>query len=255
MDRLSGTTTFVPRTLPAYKCPKSLRFCGRKIRPNGQTLVELALILLPFFVILFALIDYAQLYFYENSLQNALRETARFTTEGRVIQTTNTDGSLAYETNNGVVVPKAIAAAPGDPDGTTNNRITNSPSTGEASRNECSRYWFNSNCVIHIPTSNIVITSAPCIAGVPPTVSTNSVGKLTLLLTNGGTANKGPGAANDYVQVSATYTIKTITPLIGFIGGYTRQGWNTYPVYVSTIVKNEPAALNFLHTNIYSSEP
>jgi Flp pilus assembly protein TadG len=242
MDRLPSTTTFVPRTLPAYKCPKSLRFCGKKVRPNGQTLVELALILLPFFAILFALVDYAQLYFYENSLQNALRETARFTTEGRIIQTTNTDGSLAYVTNNGVVMPKAIAPATGDPGGT------------EASRNECSRYWFNSNCVIHIPTSNIVITSAPCIAGVPPTVSTNSVGKLTLLLTNGGTANKGPGAANDYVQVSATYTIKTITPLIGFVGGYTRQGWNTYPVYVSAIVKNEPAALNFLHTSIYTNE-
>ncbi len=92
------------------------------------------------FAILFAIIDFAQIYFYENSLQNALREAARFATAGRVIQAYNANGSPAYETNSdGVVVPKAITGLRRD---------------GEASRNECIRYWFLSNCVVKsIPLS------------------------------------------------------------------------------------------------------
>ena len=206
---------------------------------GGQVTVEFALICLPFFAILFAMIDYAQIYFYENALQNAMREATRFTTEGRVIQAYNADGTLAYVTNNGVVMAKAI----------------NDTSGREASRNECSRYWFNSNCIIQLPITNIVITSAPAVTNAVPTVSTNSVGKLTLLLSTGAAANKGPGAANDYVQVKVTYTVKTITPIMSYLGGYSHGGYFQYPITVSAIVKNEPAALNFLHTNIYPGEP
>ncbi len=65
----------------------------------------------------------------------------------------------------------------------------------------------------------------------------------------------GPGAANDYIQVSATYTINTITPLFSYLGGYTHDGWYSYPVRVTAIVKNEPALLNFEHTNVYADEP
>jgi Flp pilus assembly protein TadG len=54
----------------------------------GQTTVEFAFICLPFFIILFAIIDFAQIYFYENSVQNAMREAARFATAGSVIQAT-----------------------------------------------------------------------------------------------------------------------------------------------------------------------
>lgn len=239
MEGTQSPNTVRLRTFPTAQCLKTLLFRGRKGRRGGQTTVEFALICLPFFAILFALIDYAQIYFYENALQNAMRETARFTTAGRVIQAYNSDGSLAYETNAGNVMAKAI----------------NDSSGREASRYACSRYWFNSNCVIQLPSTDIVITSAPAISGVPPTVSTNSAGKLTLLLTNGGTANAGPGAANDYVQITVSYTIPTITPLFGYLnGGYSRVGMNKYPVIFSAIVKNEPAGLNFLHTNMYSGE-
>jgi hypothetical protein len=65
----------------------------------------------------------------------------------------------------------------------------------------------------------------------------------------------GPGGATDYVQVTATYQVNTITPLVTFMGGWSRQGWNVYPVHVSAIVKNEPAYLNFEHTNMYPNEP
>ena len=252
MERATSTNTVIPRTLGTDKCLKPLLASTRIKRRGGQTTVEFALICLPFFAILFAIIDFAQIYFYENSLQNAMREASRFATAGRIIQTTNANGSPAYETNSdGVVVPKAI----------------NDSSGREASRNECIRYWFLSNCVLQIPISNIVITSAPTLPGVPAVVSTNSLGYLTLLsgytvTTNSGTVStnsvaavKGPGSANDYVQVTATYYVNTITPLFTFLGGYSRTGWNTFPAHASAIVKNEPALLNFEHVVIYTNEP
>jgi hypothetical protein len=216
--------------------------------------VEFALICIPFFAILFAIIDFAQIYFYENSMQNSMREAARFATAGSIIQDHNSDGSLAYETNSGgVTVPKAIQDSEGR----------------EASRNECIRYWFYSNCVLKgIPLSNILIYSASTLPGVPPVTTTNFRGDLILksgwqvstnngsVTTNAVDAAKGPGGANDYVQVSATYYVSTITPLVAaYGGGYSRSGWTTFPVYVSAIVKNEPALLNFEHTNVYSDEP
>jgi Flp pilus assembly protein TadG len=215
--------------------------------------VEFALICLPFFIILFAIIDFAEIYFYENSLQNALREASRFATSGRVIQLTPSSGVPQFETNSGgIVVPKAI----------------NDSSGVEASRNECIRYWFLSNCVLQIPISNIVITSAPTLPGVPAVTSTNSLGYVTLLSgynvttnastsvvsTNAVAAVKGPGGANDYVQITTTYYVNTITPLMGYMGGYSGVG-SKFPVHVSAIIKNEPAFLNFQHTNIYSGEP
>ena len=225
-------------TLPTGLCPESRRFSKGNQRFRGQTTVEFALICLPFFIILFAIVDYAQIYFYENSMQNGMREAARFATAGRVIQA-YANGSPVYETlNGGTVVPKAI-----------------SDGAREASRNECIRYWFRSNCTFFLPDSNITIVSAPTLPGVPPRLWTNSAGKIILLQTNGQPAIQGPGGENDYIQISVTNTITTITPLMGYLGSYDRGGWNHYVVRVSAIVKNEPAALNFEHTNIYSGEP
>jgi hypothetical protein len=208
-------------------------------RMRGQTTVEFALIALPFFVILFAIVDYAQIYFYENARQNALRETTRFATAGRIIQLTNSSGPV-YETNNGVVVPKAI----------------NDPQGREASRYGCIRMWFQSNCILYIPTNDVIVVSASALPGAPPVTSTNSTnGVVQLMNSTTSTATVGPGGASDYVQVTATYTLHTITPLVGFFqGGWSRQGMNTYPVRVSAIVKNEPALQNFQHTNMYPSE-
>ena len=227
-------------TLAAGKCLKALLFPRRKRRVRAQTTVEFALICLPFFAILFAIIDFAQIYFYENACQNALREAARFATAGRIIQLTN--GGVPQYTNNsqGFSVPKAISDSHGR----------------EASRNTCIMYWFQSNCVlVNFPLSNIVITSAPSVGLTQPWTSTNSHGDVILVQTNGAPAVAGPGNASDYVQIAVTYQVHTITPLVAFMGGWSRKGWNVYPVYVSAIVKNEPALLNFQHTNMYSNEP
>jgi Flp pilus assembly protein TadG len=240
MDSVESTTTVVPTILTTEECLKALLFSRRKGRARGQTTVEFALICLPFFIILFAIIDFAEVFFYEASLQNALREAARFATAGRIIQTTNSSGGPAYETNSGgVVVPKAIPDASGR----------------EASRNECIRYWFLSNCVLqNFPIANINITSAPTLPGVPPVTTTNTLGYLTLLQTNGQAAIKGPGNANDYVQITATYYVNTITPLMGYMSGFSGIG-SSFPAHVSAIVKNEPAKLNFAHVAIYTNEP
>ena len=222
-------------------------FLRRRRVSKAQTTVEFALLLVPFFAILFAIIDYANVYYYNNALQNALREAARFTTAGSVIQTNG-----QYEANaEGIEVPEAILDTEGR----------------EASRNECTRYWFQSNCVIHIPLTNIVIYSAPSISGDPPTTTTNN-GFLHLVSgftysTNGSSVTStpvaavpGPGNANDYVEIIATYNVGTITPILSFLGGF---GGNAvaggYNLRVSAIVKNEPAMLNFLHTNMYPDEP
>src|SRR5271156_6271940 len=96
------------------KCPKALLPTHKRSCVGGQTTVEFALICIPFFAILFAIIDFAQIYFYENSMQNSLREAARFATAGSIIQAKNPDGTLAFETNSGgITVPKAISDAQG----------------------------------------------------------------------------------------------------------------------------------------------
>ncbi len=235
------------------KCPETLLPAHKRGCAGGQTTVEFALICIPFFAILFAIIDFAQIYFYENSMQNSLREAARFATAGSIIQAKNADGTPAFTNDNGVTRPVAISDSQGR----------------EASRNECIRYWFYTNCVLQgIPLSNIEVYSAPTLPGVPPVTSTNSLGQLTLksgftVTTNNGSVStnvvaavKGPGNANDYVQLTALYSVNTITPLVAAYGsGYSRQGWTVFPVRVSAIVKNEPALLNFQHTNMYGDEP
>jgi len=242
MDRAHSTNTVTTRVLTTGKCLKALLFSRQNRRRGGQTTVEFALICLPFFIILFAIIDFSEIFFYENACQNALREACRFATAGRIIQRKDSSGNPMYETNaNGAVVPMAI---PSNYGGT------------EASRNECIRYWFLSNCVLqNFPIANIVITSATTLEGVPPMTSTNATyGYLTLLSSTGGPATKGPGNYNDYVQITATYQVSTITPLMGYMSGYGGIG-SKFPVHVSAIIKNEPALLNFEHTNIYAGEP
>src|SRR5271156_4538565 len=159
------------------KCLKPIRPFQKGRAGGGQTTVEFALICIPFFAILFAIIDFAQIYFYENSMQNSLREAARFATAGSIIQAYNPDGSAAYETNSsGVTVAKAITDSEGR----------------EASRNECIRYWFYTNCVLQgIPLSNIAIISAPTLPGVPAVTTTNSLGQLVLLSGYTVTTNNG----------------------------------------------------------------
>lgn len=247
------TTTF-----PTVECLKTQHAGRVGGRLGGQVTVEFALICIPFFAILFATIDYAQIYFYENSLQNAMREAGRFATAGRIVQLKNPDGSIVYQTVNGVTVPKAINDSLGR----------------EASRNECIRYWFQSNCIFYVPPTNsstfsLYVSNAPTLPGVPPVTTTNAYGDVILLggytvTTNGTTqvvstnstpATKGPGAADNYIQVTAVMTVPTITPMMSFLGGYSHNGsYFSYPVRVSAIMKNEPALLNFQHTNMYSDE-
>ena len=230
--------------VPRFSPDTSVARPPGRLRPRvplgkrGQSTVEFALIVLPLFIIIFAIIDYAQIFFYENALQNAMREATRFATAGDVIQLTN-GGVAQYETNSGVVVPKAVNDSKGR----------------EASRYACIRFFFQSNCVIKMATNAVQVTSATALPGAPPVLSTNGSGYVVLMESAGTAANAGPGGASDYIQVTATYTLHTITPLAVFMGLYQRgKGIDYYPVRVSTVVKNEPALLNFEHNDMYSDE-
>jgi Flp pilus assembly protein TadG len=200
-------------------------------------MVEFSLIVLLLFLIIFAIIDYAQMFFYENALQNAMREATRFASSGSIIQLTN-GGVAQYTTNNGVVLPKAI----------------NDSENREASRYGCIRMFFQSNCVIQMTTNGVQVVSATALSGAPPVLSTNSSGVVTLMEATGVAANDGPGNENDYVQLTATYNVRTITPLFYFLGLNRGTNMTIMPVRVTAIVKNEPATANFEHTNMYSDE-
>ena len=104
----TNTNTVLATTLPTAKCLNSLLSSRKNRRHQAQTTVEFSLVLLPFLAILFAIIDYAQIYFYENSMQNGLREACRFATAGRIIQTS---ALPAYETNLGVVTSRSHSAS------------------------------------------------------------------------------------------------------------------------------------------------
>jgi hypothetical protein len=223
-------------TPPAERC---LRRSGRRRRcQSGQAMVEFSVVVLLLFLVIFAIIDYAQMFFYENALQNAMREATRFATAGSVIQQTN-GGVAQYDTNNGVATPEAINDAKGR----------------EASRYGCIRMFFQSNCVISMPTNAVQVISATALPGAPPVLTTNgTTGVVTLEEANGVAANVGPGNASDYVQLTATYNIRTITPLFYLIGFNHSTNITMFPVRVSAIVKNEPALLNFEHNAMYSDE-
>ncbi len=244
MNLQKCTNPALSGTLLTGKCLKSRHFGAGNAKLRAQTTVELAFILIPFFAILFAIVDYAQIYFYENSLQNALRESCRFATAGRIIQKYS-NGAAVTVNINGVTYPVPIddPTHPGRP----------------ASRNECIRLWFLSNCVVQVPLTNILILSAPTLPGVAAVTSQDGSTLLQPVYDSNGNivgstaANAGPGGQGDYIQIHATYTISTITPVFGIFSGlYTRNAASGtgYPCRVSAIVKNEPALLNF-STNAY----
>jgi hypothetical protein len=176
-----------------------------------------------------------------------MREATRFGTAGRIIPPLT--GAL-YETNQGVVLPRAL----------------NDNEGREASRNTCIRYWFQSNCVLQVPLTNISIYSAPSVGTEMPQTTTNNgvlqlVSGYTSNLVNGQPvitpvpAVAGPGNAGDYLEVTAVYKINTITPFPTWFGGFNRSGMKGgFRLRVSAIVKNEPGLLNFQHTNIYADE-
>ena len=218
---------------------RSARRPGRRREwRSGQAMVEFSMVILLLFMVIFAIIDYAQLFFYENALQNAMREATRFATAGSVIQQTN-GGVAQYDTNNGVAAPQAIKDSKGR----------------EASRYGCIRMFFQSNCIISMPTNGVQVISATALPGAPPVLTTNgTTGVVTLQESTGVAANAGPGNASDYVQLTATYNIRTITPLFYLLGLNHGTNITLFPVRVSAIVKNEPALLNFEHNAMYSDE-
>lgn len=62
---------------------KKLRKADRRNSGRGQSLLEFALVLPIFFLLLCAIFDFGHLFFVQMSLQNAIREAGRFAVTGR----------------------------------------------------------------------------------------------------------------------------------------------------------------------------
>jgi Flp pilus assembly protein TadG len=146
-------------------------------RGRAQSTVEFALILWPFLLLLFATCDYAQLYFYENALRHALRESGRFATPGKVLGTNSVSATITNVPDKSMVQPSKWI-----------------------SRNESIKRVFSNACVVMFTpadmTSKIRITSWP---GTNSATETNS--------------NVGPGMAEDFMKIKVTYNIQLITPV------------------------------------------
>lgn len=100
-------------------------------RARAQTTVEFAFIVFLFLLLILATCDYAQIFFYQESLLNGVREAGRFATTGQI---------LCQSQSNGV---------PTNPYG----------GTGGTNRLASIREIFRRTCVVGVATNNILIES------------------------------------------------------------------------------------------------
>ena len=59
---------------------------------NGQTIVEFAFVVLIFFLLVFAVLDFGRLFFVQMSMQNAVQEAGRFASTGNHFPDPNNPG-------------------------------------------------------------------------------------------------------------------------------------------------------------------
>ncbi|HSI86442.1 MAG: TadE family protein [Candidatus Methylacidiphilales bacterium] len=101
----------------------------RRRKSRAQTTVEFAMVAPLFFAVLFATLDYAQVFFYEHSLRYALYMSGRFAMIRKPM--------VVY--SNGIETTNIVK------DGGTN-----------ISHYRSIRWVFQSNCVMYVPEKNIV---------------------------------------------------------------------------------------------------
>jgi Flp pilus assembly protein TadG len=77
--------TLQRRILP----PEARPPIGKKRGCRGQTVVEFALVAIPFFFLMFAIIDYSWALFNQMNVQDAVREAGRYAATGRYVTPTN----------------------------------------------------------------------------------------------------------------------------------------------------------------------
>ena len=94
-------------------------------RERGQSLVEFALVVPVFLLLMFGIIDFGRLFFSQMTLQHAMREAGRFGVTGRHLDDPNNPGTQLSRVNS--IITTARNAASGLD--ITNIRVTSS-STG-----------------------------------------------------------------------------------------------------------------------------
>lgn len=85
---------------------------GHKVRASrGQSLVEMALVLPMFLMLLCGVVDFSNVFYTEMTVQNALRQAGRFATTGNHLADPNNPGNNLTRVNS--IIATAQQAAPG----------------------------------------------------------------------------------------------------------------------------------------------
>jgi len=87
------------------------RIQSRGRRFAGQTMIETALVLPLFFVLIFAIVDFGRLFYVQMSLQDAVRQAGRFASTGNHLPDPNNPGQNLTRVQS--IVQEAIAQNPG----------------------------------------------------------------------------------------------------------------------------------------------
>jgi Flp pilus assembly protein TadG len=147
---------------------------------SAQTTVEFSLVIFFMVFMIMAIVDYAQLHFYRQSLTHALRKAGRFAVTGGIVTT-----NMTIRWTNGVELAEGT------------NAISSTTVAGQPiSREESIRKVFRQYCVIKaVEEDDIYIYSWP---GLNNATETNY--------------NKGPGEPEDRIMIVTQYPLRFINP-------------------------------------------
>jgi Flp pilus assembly protein TadG len=87
------------------------RIQSRRRRFAGQTIIETALVVPLFFLLVFAVVDFGRLFYVQMSLQDAVRQAGRFASTGNHLPDPNNPGQNLTRVQS--IIQQAIAQNPG----------------------------------------------------------------------------------------------------------------------------------------------
>ena len=159
------------------------RFCKDK---KGATAVEFALVLAPFAMLLFAIIETAIVFFTGQALQTAVTDASRLIMTGQAQSATVPDGSGG----------------------------TKKYGLGEFKADVCNRFPIITNCTTSLMLDVRTYTSFASASVSTPTKVVNGKTEVD----NGQLSNWQPGSAGDIVVVRAVIEYPVIVPVMSFLG-------------------------------------
>ncbi|PTX99951.1 hypothetical protein DB346_19270 [Verrucomicrobia bacterium LW23] len=185
----------------------------RRKKSLAQTTVEFALIAPCFFAILFATLDYAQIFFYEHSLRYAIYMSGRFAMTRKPM--------MVY--SNGVATTNPVKFG-----------------TNVISHYKSIRWVYQSNCVMFVPEPSI--RCGWYYSTDPTNVITMDMRRDVTKLPS---SRWGPGDKETFLRIQVAYKISLITPAGSLLGmGFTDDN-NILTLSSATTVRLEAADAAF----------